>query len=68
MIYNSIFENERVSKIKKIINVTILLHSIVEDTQSKTELELIKDIKTFLPNKKNNQETLKQNFGYLSDI
>ena len=59
----SIFETEEVSRIKKIINVTILLHSLFENTQSKIESELIEHIKTFLPNKKNNEEKLKKKLG-----
>ena len=56
----SIFETEDFSRIKKIINVTIVLHSLFKDTQSKAESELIEHIKTFLPSKKNNEEKLKK--------
>ena len=49
----TLFETEEVSEIEKIINVTILIHSIFKDTQSKSESELIEHIKTFIPKKKN---------------
>ncbi len=64
----SIFETEEVAEIEKIINTTILIHSIFEDIESKSESELIEHIKTFLPNKNKNDEQLKQNFIYLSDV
>ena len=64
----SIFEIEEVAEIEKMINTTILIHSIFEDVESKSESELIEHIKTFLPNKNKNDEQLKQNFIYLSDV
>ena len=44
-------------EIDKIINTSILIYSIFEDKQSKSESELREHIKNFLPNKKNNDNT-----------
>jgi len=52
MIYIQFLKLKTFQKLKK-------LFLIFEDTQSKTESELIEHIKTFLPNKKNNEKKLK---------